>query len=107
MAIAAAALAAAGCTPMQWVKPDAAPEQAAQDSIECQQEAWREARMRSWSYRPLGPVPFRDARGRTFMAWPLGAWGDPFGDTFMEEGRLAQFCMRSKGYQLEPIEPKG
>lgn len=89
---------------MEWVRPDATAEQVSQDALHCQQEAWREARMRAWYYRPLGPVPFRDARGRRFLAWPHDPWGDPFGDPYLEEGRLAQFCMRSKGYELQAIE---
>ncbi len=105
IAIAAAALAAA-CTPMQWVKPDATAEQLQQDSIHCQQEAWREARLRSWYYRPFAPVFIRDASGRNFLGWPYGAYGDPFCDPYLEESRLAQFCMRSKGYELLPVEPK-
>jgi hypothetical protein len=27
---------------------------------------------------------------------------DPYGHQLMEENRLAQFCMESKGYQLVP-----
>ena len=100
-----AALACAACTPMQWVKPDATPEQLGQDSIQCQQDAWREARMHGWYYRPFGPVPYRDASGRRFFAWPYGPFGDPFGDPYLEEGRLAAFCMRNKGYRLEELEP--
>jgi hypothetical protein len=94
----------AGCTPLQWVRADATPEQLAQDSMHCQQEAWREARLRAWHFRPLGPVPFRDSTGRHFLGWSYDPWADPFGDPYMEEGRLAQFCMRSKGYELQPIE---
>jgi hypothetical protein len=33
-------------------------------------------------------------------------FGDPFGDRFMEESRLEDFCMRNKGYQLVPVEPE-
>ncbi len=94
----------AGCTPMQWVRADATPEQLAQDAMYCQQEAWREARLRAWYFRPLGPLPFRDAFGRNVFAWPYDPWGDPFSDPYLEEGRLAQFCMRSKGYELQAIE---
>jgi hypothetical protein len=32
------------------------------------------------------------------MAQPYEAWGDPY----MEEQRLAHFCMRAKGYELQP-----
>jgi hypothetical protein len=99
-----AAIVLVGCTPMQWVKPDVTPEERDQDSIACQQAAWHDARMRAWYYRPLTMAPFRDASGRRFFG-PYGPYADPFGDPLLEEGRLAQFCMRSKGYELVPLEP--
>ncbi len=102
-AIAAATLVAA-CTPMEWVKPDATADQARDDSIQCQQEAWREARLRAWYYRPFAPVLIRDPAGRASLGWPYGPAGDPFGDPYLEENRLAQFCMRAKGYELQPVE---
>jgi hypothetical protein len=95
-------LVSAGCTPMEWVRPDATPEQREQDERFCEQEAWREARWRSWYYQPFPMAPFRDASGRRFFPGP---YSDPFNDPFLEEGRLAQFCMRSKGYELVPVEP--
>jgi hypothetical protein len=101
--VAAAALASA-CTPMAWVKPDTTADQLRDDSVYCQQEAWREARLRSWYYRPLAPVFVRDPSGRHFLGSPYGPWGDPFGDPYLEENRLAQFCMRAKGYELQPVE---
>ena len=97
---------AAGCTPMQWVRQDAGPEQVRQDEALCQREAWREASWRAWFYRPFGPTLIRDAGGRRFLAWPYSPFGDPFGDRFMEESRLASFCMRAKGYELVPVEPE-
>ncbi len=100
-----AAVALCACTPMQWVKQDATPAELRQDSIHCQQEAWREARARSWYFRPMAPVLARDALGRQFFAWPGSAFADPYHDPFLEEGRLAQFCMRSKGYELVPVSP--
>jgi hypothetical protein len=90
---------------MQWVKPDATAEQLRQDAAFCQREAWREARMRSWYHRPFAPIPFRDAAGRTIFV--PGSYGDPFGDPFLDESRLAQFCMRSKGYELQPVNKPG
>jgi hypothetical protein len=92
------------CTPMQWVKADGSPEQLSQDAAQCQQEAWREARWRSFMYRPFGSTVFHDRYGRRFIGWPYGPFGDPFGDEFMEEQRLAQFCMRAKGYELVPAD---
>jgi hypothetical protein len=100
----ATALLASACTPMAWVKPDTTADQLRDDSIYCQQEAWREARLRSWYYRPLAPVFIRDPAGRHFLGSPYGAWGDPFGDPYLEENRLLQFCMRTKGYELQPVE---
>jgi hypothetical protein len=98
-----AALVLAGCTPMQWVKDDATPEERQQDVMACQQAAWQEARSRGWYYRPFGGLPY--ASGRRFFSGPFGPYGDPFGDPFMEEARLTRFCMQSKGYELVPREP--
>lgn len=106
LAALALALLLAACTPLQWVKADANPEQFDKDMHDCQQEAWREASIHSWNYFPLGPTMFRDSLGRRFLAWPTGPFSDPFGERFMEESRLAHFCMRSKGWQLVPAEKK-
>jgi hypothetical protein len=74
---------------MQWVKGDATPEQMAQDAAQCQDEAWREAQFRSWPSRNYG--------------WRRYG-GSGFSDPFFEESRLADFCMRIKGYELVPAE---
>jgi hypothetical protein len=92
------------CTPMQWVKPDATAEQLQEDAIHCQQEAWREARSRAWYYRPFAPVFIRDASGRNVLGGAPGLYDGPFGDPYLDESRLAQFCMRSKGYELQTVE---
>ena len=97
-------LLAAGCTPMQWVRQDTGTEFLNQDLAQCRQEAWREAQWRSFLYRPFGHTTVVDRFGRRFVV-PYAPFGDPFGDTFMEESRLAHFCMRAKGYDLVPIEP--
>jgi hypothetical protein len=101
----ALALFAAGCAPMQWVRQDAGPEQVRQDEALCQREAWREASWRAWFYRP-GVATVLDREGRPFFVWPHSPFGDPFGDRFMEESRLASFCMRAKGYELAPLKPQ-
>ncbi|HXM82543.1 MAG TPA: hypothetical protein VN929_11535 [Burkholderiales bacterium] len=106
LSLACVALTVAACTPMQWVKQDATPEQLNQDAAQCQQDAWREARFRSFLYRPFGPTLVQDAQGRRFFIGPSSPLGDPFSDQLMEESRLASFCMRSKGYELVPVEPK-
>jgi hypothetical protein len=95
----------AGCTPMQWVRQDASPEQLGQDLAQCRQEAWREAQWRAFLYRPLGPTYVVDRFGRTHVL-SYSAFGGPFHDTFVEESRLTHFCMRAKGYDLVPVEPK-
>ena len=97
-------LLAAGCTPMQWVRPDSPPPQQIDADIQhCQAEAWSEA---AWRYPPssrgYGAWPYRDPLGRRFIGYPYGAFGDPFGDRDMEEQRLLNFCMRAKGYELVP-----
>ena len=97
----------AGCTPMQWTRDGAVPptEALEQDSASCRQQAWREAQFRYWAYQPLTPYVTRDAFGRRFVAWPYGPFAyAPFGDPFFEETRLADFCMRAKGYELVPVE---
>src|SRR5258708_6632886 len=97
--MAAAVLVTAG-TPMVGVKPATTTQQQRADAIYCQQEAWREARLRGWYNRPFAPVFIRDPSGRAVMGWPYGPAGDPFGDPYLEENRLTQFCMRAKGYEL-------
>jgi hypothetical protein len=94
-----------GCTPVQWVKQDAAPKQVDEDLVACRQEAWREARLRTSWFRPLSmPYAVQDAQGRRFLVWPHNSVNDTFSDQFMEESRLAHFCMRAKGYELVPVE---
>jgi hypothetical protein len=103
-ALAAAAVLLAACTPMAWVKADATPEQLREDAVQCQQDAWREASLRSWYYQPFGPSFLRDRFGNRIVTGPYGVFPGPYGDPFMEESRLAQFCMRSKGYSLQRVE---
>jgi hypothetical protein len=103
--IAVALVLATGCTPMEWTKPDSNPEQLASDAQQCEMEAWREAR---WSYMgyygAFGPWMYRDAFGRPFAGRPFGPFYDPLSDRYMEEQRLANFCMRTKGYELAPAQ---
>lgn len=91
---------------MQWVKQDAAAEQIGRDQLECRQNAWREASSRAWFYHPIGPIVTRDSLGRHSVIWPSGAFVDPYAHQFLEESRLADFCMRSKGYELVPVPSK-
>jgi hypothetical protein len=98
-------LLAAGCTPLQWSRPDTSPEQFSQDVAFCQQEAWREAQWHSFLFlnRYYGGTTIVDSRGR-HMFVPYAPFGDPFGDRYYDEARLTHFCMRAKGYDLVPVE---
>ena len=95
----------AGCTPMEWVRQGSGPEELKQDLGQCRQDAWREAQWRSFLYGPgpFGATTMIDRFGRRRF-FPSSPFGGPFGDTFIEESRLADFCMRAKGYALVPIE---
>lgn len=77
----------AGCAPLEWTRPDATPEQARADAVDCQQRAWRESQWRSFAFPP---------------AYRWGRWHDPFwGDRYYDESRLARFCMEVRGYTLQ------
>jgi hypothetical protein len=95
----------AGCTPMQWVRQDTSPAQLSEDLAQCRQDAWREAQWHAFMYRPFGPTYVVDRFGRPHLL-SYSPFGGPFGDTFIEESRLAHFCMRAKGYDLVPLEPQ-
>lgn len=88
---------------MQWQKADVSPEQFKADEQECRNAAWREANFRAWHYQSmLGPAVASDPSGRPFVVWPTSPLVDPYGYQLMEENRLAQLCMESKGYALVP-----
>ncbi|MFL6564276.1 MAG: hypothetical protein ACJ8G5_05030 [Burkholderiales bacterium] len=100
-------LATTACTPVQWMRHDTPPEQLSHDLAYCRQEAWREAQWRSFLFmnRYYGATTVVDPRGRAIVV-PYSPFGDPFGDPYIEESRLAHFCMRAKGYDLVPIKPQ-
>ena len=101
------ALAAAACTPVQWARQDTQPEQLDRDLAYCRQEAWREAQTRSFFFmnRTYSATTVVDPQGRPILV-PLSPFGGPFGDPYIEESRLAHFCMRAKGYDLVPVKPE-
>jgi hypothetical protein len=85
---------------MQWVKPDADAGQMKRDEQACQQAAWREAQYHAYWYQyQFQPIVVGPGR----VIYPSGAYVDPFAHQLMQENRLAQFCMESKGYQLAPV----
>lgn len=98
----ALAIALCACTPLQWVKRDASPEQFSRDQQECRQLAWREASARYWFYQPMGPIVAPGAG----VIYPTGSVVDPYGHQMLEESRLTQFCLESRGYRLVPAAKK-
>jgi hypothetical protein len=82
------------------VKDGSTAEQIDADLNRCQRDAWQEARMSNWYYPPFGSIYGRPVAGRP-LQWPAGPY---FTDPSMEEARLTQFCMRNKGYELQPVE---
>ena len=95
---------ACGCAPMQWYRPDTPPEQFRADEADCRSRAWQEASIRSWHYQSMmGPVFVRDPAGGGYFVWPSTPLADPYGRQLLEESRLTQFCMESKGYVLQPV----
>ena len=97
-------LAVAGCAPVEWVKADATPEQLAEDSKQCQDIAWRETQLRgSRYYGQIGPMAYSDSLSGRFLVWPWGPFSDPYGDRYLEESRLANHCMRARGYELKNV----
>jgi hypothetical protein len=95
-----AAASLAGCTPMQWVKPDAAADEVRGDEQACRVAAAREASYHNyWSQHRMQSV----IAGPGQMIWPSGAFVDPYAQQSLDESRLAHFCMESKGYQLKEV----
>lgn len=95
------ALAVAGCgTPRQWDKPGVDRQTAKQDLRDCRRAAAGEA----WRAYPDN-VPMR-------YPWPTSSAHqagrpDPYfarrdSDRSYNEARLSNFCMRNKGYELNP-----
>lgn len=98
-----ALLLVAGCAQMQWVREEAGPGQLQTDLRECELYAWEESFARTFFYYPMAPAVVHDTLGRRMLVYPYGPFADPFGYRFIEEGRLANFCMRSKGWRLEEV----
>lgn len=85
-----AALALAGCAPMAYQKAGVTPQQVTADEQECRSMAAREAwPMWAWP-RPYG-----------WRRYPY--FGDPMLNRMQEESSLADFCMRARGYNLQPL----
>jgi hypothetical protein len=93
-----------GCASTQWTRPDFSPAQAEQDQLACEREAEREVSLRSAgfygslsqyygaNFQPYGRTRWLGAPGPMFDF-------DPVGRRMLEEGRLADSCMRAKVYR--------
>jgi hypothetical protein len=100
--IATVALLIAACTPMQWVRSDVTAEEAVADEELCRQAAWQETNFRYLDYGPFGPWMNRDTFGSPLFYPPAGPFFDPLMNRDWDQARLADFCMRAKGYELVP-----
>jgi hypothetical protein len=78
------ALLACACSTSQWVQEGVTAEGADRDLIDCQRWAGREATLRAEGF--YGPTP------------PV-----PHGYRVLDEARLADFCMRAKGYERASV----
>ena len=85
----ALALVVAGCAPMAYQKAGVSAQQAKADEQDCRSMAAREA-------LPLGAL-------RPFGWRRYGAFGDPLLSRMQEESSLSDFCMRARGYNLQPV----
>jgi len=101
-----AALLIAGCAPMQWTRQDASAEQLNRDLKDCQDSAFWEAQRRPFGFQHIGPMVVQDSAGRRLFVYPHGPFADPYGERFMDEGRIVHFCMGNRGYQLVPVPKK-
>jgi uncharacterized protein YceK len=95
-----------GCATVEWSKPGVTPEERLADTQQCQQHAWQEANWR-WldrTYPYGGAWVYPDPLGRPWVGYPYPAYANPFGDRYMIEMQLTDFCMRSKGYDLAEMK---
>jgi hypothetical protein len=90
------------CTPMRWEHPQYGLAGAQEDYASCNQSARAEA----WRYQMAAKVwePPRYYRGNDgrliYDPWPSHYRRY---DPWMDEARLADYCMRNKGYKLVPV----
>ena len=103
LALVAIGLLAAGCgPPMRWDKPGASAENVQNDQLECRRAAANEA-FRNYAFYSgfgiMGP-PFWGFRSRPdYFIWRQRLETD----RAFYEMRLANFCMRNKGYTQVPV----
>jgi hypothetical protein len=92
-------LAISGCSfpETRWEKAGADEKMAANDLTNCRRAAQQEA----FQVSPYYGVGY----GFGPPSWRFRHWGFYGSDPFYTEGRLTDFCMRNKGYELVTIQP--
>lgn len=95
------ALSACG-PPMRWEHPRLSDSDARVEVTDCSRQAWSEAQQRAWMNRWTSPSYVRGRDGRLYAVDPWRRSG--FNDTWFEEMRLRDFCLRNKGFRLVPAE---
>jgi hypothetical protein len=83
------------CSTSEWVRQDVTAEQADREQIDCQRWAARETSLRAEGFYGPAYGPYGPFAGRRYGAGAM----DPSGHRMLEEARLADFCMRAKGFQ--------
>jgi hypothetical protein len=109
VAVLLVSFAAAACAPMDWTRTDATPDQKEADLQSCRQLASHEATFPAFGYYGYyggaGPLAWYDPYGFRMYPWPYySPLADPYGERFLEEKRLTDFCMRSRGYELAQVK---
>ena len=92
----------AACAPVRWEHPALGAAQSEADLEDCRRQAWIEAQREAFFY--YRPYPYRGRDGRFYWRYYDPYWYGA-GDRFFRETQLRDFCMRSKGYNLVPVEP--
>jgi hypothetical protein len=83
-------LTAVGCTPVAYTRPGATSTQAEVDERECRSLAAMET-------APLSVYRYHSYRRNRLHP------ADAFMDRMLSESGLSDFCMRSRGYSLQPV----
>ncbi len=103
-ALTALAAALGACTPMEWIHPQYGTSRVDADLTDCARVAHAE----SWRFAATTPAMtaphvYRLPDGRVIYDQPATYAYDPY----FNEAQLRDFCMRTKGYELQPVpEPK-
>lgn len=98
-------LALGACVPMQWARPGASLTELGEDMGACRRAAADQA----WREEVFGfgfASPFRRSppwSGSRFATSDFGGFRTSPLDRWRREDELTGFCMRIKGYRLEPV----